>query len=197
MKPLLFLSIDIEADGPAPGLASMLNFGIVGIATSGEVVFEYEANLEPMPNTRYNLKSSEFWNRPENLEALVYICDKPRNPSVVMEELSVKIVELQAKYQIEPISKPIAYDWQWINWYFVNYLGVNPLGFAGRDIGSYYWATKSSTYPARINVDDIELPPRYKKLPQHSGLVDAYRAGIFFWKVYNLNTTLASLEPQG
>jgi hypothetical protein len=190
-KPLLFLSIDIEADGPAPGLASMLNLGVVGIeAIGGNVVFEYEANLKPIPDARYNLKTNEFWNRPENLNALVYICDQPRLPADVMKELAAGITELQAKYQIETIGYPIAFDWQWINWYFIAFHGTNPLGYAGRDVGSYKWATRSSVYPVGVKMEGIELPPKYKKLPKHSGLVDAYTQGMYFWKMYNLNTTV-------
>ena len=171
----------------------MLNLGMVGIeASTGNVVYEYEANLTPLPNAKYDLKSNEFWNRPENLEALVYICDERRDPAVVMIELASGITELQSKYQIETIGYPIAYDWQWINWYFVNYIGTNPLGYTGRDISSYKWATRSSVYPERVAISHIELPPKYKKMPKHSGLVDAYTQGMYFWKMHHLNTTIQS-----
>lgn len=36
------------------------------------------------------------------------------------------------------ISDNLAYDWQWINWYFHTYLEETPLGFSGRRIGDIY-----------------------------------------------------------
>lgn len=53
-KPLIFLSFDIEADGPAPGLNSMLSLGFVGINEEGKFVFQYEANLNPLPDAKPN-----------------------------------------------------------------------------------------------------------------------------------------------
>jgi hypothetical protein len=36
------------------------------------------------------------------------------------------------------ISDNLAYDWQWINWYFHTYTEGNPFGFSGRRIGDIY-----------------------------------------------------------
>jgi len=36
------------------------------------------------------------------------------------------------------ISDNVAYDWQWINFYFWKYLGYNPFGHSGRRISDFY-----------------------------------------------------------
>ena len=36
------------------------------------------------------------------------------------------------------ISDNVAYDWQWINFYFWRYFGMNPFGHSGRRIGDFY-----------------------------------------------------------
>jgi hypothetical protein len=36
------------------------------------------------------------------------------------------------------VSDNPAYDFQWINFYFWRYLGVNPFGHSGRRIGDFY-----------------------------------------------------------
>lgn len=36
------------------------------------------------------------------------------------------------------VSDNVAYDWQWINFYFWRYLGHNPFGHSGRRISDFY-----------------------------------------------------------
>ena len=36
------------------------------------------------------------------------------------------------------VSDNVAYDWQWINFYFWKHLGRNPFGHSGRRIGDFY-----------------------------------------------------------
>lgn len=36
------------------------------------------------------------------------------------------------------ISDNVAYDWQWINFYFWRYMGGNPFGHSARRIGDFY-----------------------------------------------------------
>ncbi|HQO88272.1 MAG TPA: exonuclease, partial [Bacteroidia bacterium] len=43
------------------------------------------------------------------------------------------------------ISDNLAFDWQWINWYFHNFIGKNPFGFSGRRIGDLYCGMKMDT----------------------------------------------------
>ena len=37
----LYLSFDIEADGPSPCLNNMLSLGICGMTETGEIVYKY------------------------------------------------------------------------------------------------------------------------------------------------------------
>ena len=36
------------------------------------------------------------------------------------------------------VSDNVAYDWQWINYYFHTYLGRNPFGYSGRRLSDLY-----------------------------------------------------------
>lgn len=48
------------------------------------------------------------------------------------------------------ISDNLAFDWQWINYYFHFFTGKNPFGFSGRRIGDFYCGMKMDT---RLNRD--------------------------------------------
>lgn len=47
-KPEIYVSVDIEADGPIPGPHSMLSIGAVAYNEAGDEVAHYSANLETL-----------------------------------------------------------------------------------------------------------------------------------------------------
>ena len=74
------------------------------------------------------------------------------------------------------------YDWQFVNWYFIKFVGSNPFGFGGIDIKSYYmgkhrlaWrTTTSSQLPAEYRPDTAQT---------HNALDDAKAQASIFAKM--------------
>ena len=56
-----YVSIDIEADGPAPGLNSMLSLGAAAFAGDGTLADTFSANLETLPEAREDPKTMRWW----------------------------------------------------------------------------------------------------------------------------------------
>lgn len=193
----IVLSFDIEAAGPAPGLGSMVNIGLVGLTISHKpsIVYSYEANLCELPDAVDTLAKHDWWNRPEQASALAYITHKPRDPARVMKELAVELEDLKTKYgagRIHTVAWPAAYDWQWLNYYMWRFTKSNPLGYACRDIGSYHWgATKTRPYVS-MDLSELKkrtnLPAYLRETPEHSGLIDAYYQGLAFIEDLLANT---------
>src|SRR5581483_10980864 len=100
MNPLLFLSFDIEADGPTPGINSMLSFGMVGFNEECNMIFEYEANLNSLPGAEQSISTMEWWLKPEQAEAWKYVNNNKREPKDVFGELEKKINILAKEYKI-------------------------------------------------------------------------------------------------
>ena len=44
------------------------------------------------------------------------------------------------------ISDNLAFDWQWINFYFHYFLGKNPFGWSGRRLSDLYCGMKMDTF---------------------------------------------------
>jgi hypothetical protein len=44
------------------------------------------------------------------------------------------------------VSDNVAYDWQFINYYFHKFCGENPFGFSGRRIGDIYCGMKGDLF---------------------------------------------------
>lgn len=123
-----FFIVDVEADGPIPHKYSMVSFGAVKLSTSLDLSFY--GKVKPI---------SDLWV-PESLavsgvsreEHLNF--DDPKNTMLSFKEW------IQSNSNDRPIfvSDNLAFDWQWINYYFHYFLGENPFGFSGRRIGDIY-----------------------------------------------------------
>lgn len=59
------------------------------------------------------------------------------DPKMVMESFAARL-EQHAKGRAVFVSDNVAFDWQFINYYFHRFLGRNPFGFSGRRIGDLY-----------------------------------------------------------
>lgn len=131
---MTLISIDVEADGPCPGLYSMVSFGAVIIEE--ELTKTFYGRVKPI---------SEDWI-PEALavsnttreEHLTY--DDPAEVMIAFAEW----IKEHSKHDnwSTMISDNPAFDWQWINYYFHKYYKSNPLGFSARRIGDIYCGIK-------------------------------------------------------
>ncbi len=120
--------VDVEADGPAPQLYSMVSFGAVVVEPSLAQTFRGE--VRPV---------SERW-LPEALAVSGVTRERHlgfEEPGPVMERFERGVLE-RSKGRPVFVSDNLAFDWQFINWYFHAYLGRNPFGWSGRRIGDLY-----------------------------------------------------------
>jgi len=120
--------VDVEADGPIPGEYSMVCFGAVVVEPSLQKTFY--GQVRPISDRYLDeaLGVSGF-TRAEHLEF--------NDPSAVMEEFGGWLAAV-AKGRAVFISDNLAFDWQFINYYFHRFTGRNPFGFSGRRIGDLY-----------------------------------------------------------
>ena len=121
--------VDIEADGPIPHKYSMVSFGAVIVEPSLSKTFYGE--VAPI---------SGDWI-PESLAISGITRDQHmefRDPTIVMQEFKDWIEANNQSGRPVFISDNLAFDWQWINYYFHYFLGSNPFGYSGRRIGDMY-----------------------------------------------------------
>lgn len=120
--------VDVESDGPIPGKYSMVSFGAVLVTP-------------PLDRTFYGQTRpiADAW-LPEAL-AISGVTREQHvtydEPGEVMERFERWVLET-SKGKPVFLSDNVAYDWQFINWYFHTYLGRNPFGWSARRIGDLY-----------------------------------------------------------
>lgn len=131
-----YFSVDIEADGPAPGLYSMISFGAVLVEVGLNRTFY--AELKPI---------SERWI-PEALAVSGFSREQVmsfENPEIVMKNFA-EWVEKNSKGRPIFIADNPGFDFAFINYYFHAFLGNNPFGFSSRRIGDLYCGTRLDTF---------------------------------------------------
>jgi len=57
----IYVSTDIEADGPIPGPHSMLSIGSAAYTGGKILVSTFSANLETLPGAQPHPKTAEWW----------------------------------------------------------------------------------------------------------------------------------------
>lgn len=126
---MLFV-VDVESDGPVPGLYSMISFGI--IAVDLELNKTFYGAVAPLEGAA----------RMEEAAAVSGVSVEQhksfREPAAVMKECMEWIAKVNKDGRPIFVSDNPAFDWQFMNFYFHKYCGQNPFGFSARRIGDFY-----------------------------------------------------------
>ena len=121
--------VDVEADGPCPGLYSMVELGAVIVEPGLSRTFY--GKLRPLPNAGYMQEALDvFGVTREQAEAY-------DDPVEVMEKFEKWIQENSEGRPIF-ISDNNGYDYSFVNYYFWLCLGRNPFGHSSQNLGSLY-----------------------------------------------------------
>lgn len=120
--------MDVEADGPCPGLYSMVSFGVVKVDAELKTTFFGETR----PISEKWIPDALVVSKISRETHLTY-----EDPAVVMDKL---VTWLKENSVGEPkfMSDNPCFDWQFIHYYMIAYHGSNPFGHSGRRIGDLY-----------------------------------------------------------
>lgn len=135
-RPELYVSIDIETDGPAPGINSMLALGAaVFTEDADDHVDTFYATMRPAGHTSQNVDTMAWWaTQPE---AWAEVTASPQHPGDATRNFVTWCEGMMAFGRLVTVGWPIAFDFAFVNYYCHRYANRNPLGFGGLDIRSY------------------------------------------------------------
>lgn len=121
--------VDVEADGPIPGPYSMVSFGAVRVGPG--TMPNFYGTTKPISDKYVpEALSISGMSREQHLQC--------QDPAITMKLFDEWIAQTNTGGRPTFMSDNLAFDWQWINWYFHNFLNKNPFGFSGRRIGDLY-----------------------------------------------------------
>ena len=194
-RPFVYVSIDIEADGPIPGAGanSMLSLGAAAFDPTIQgrnrftPVATFEANLQPLPGAITDPKTMEWWKTQPEAYAAATLDARPA--STVIPEFIHWLRHLPDNARPVAACYPVGFDFTFVHWYntkFGDILG-DPFGFSALDIKTLAAAALKVPYPEAVKRN---MPKTWFKGPDgkapkhtHKALDDALGQGILLLNI--------------
>lgn len=171
----IYVSTDVEADGPIPGPHSMLSFASAAYLTDKTLVGTFEANLELLPGAVGHPDTMEWWKGQP--EAWAACRTNVRDPALVMPDYVAWLKSLPGKPVF--VGYPAAYDFMFVYWYLMKFAGESPFSHSALDIKTYAMAVLGTEY--RKSVKQNMPKDWFDDLPHtHVALDDAKGQGALF-----------------
>lgn len=186
----IYVSIDIEADGPIPGPHSMLSFGAAAFTEDKKLVSTFEANLELLEGAAPNPSTAEWWKTQP--EAWAKCRENLQKPEEAMPKFVAWVKALPGRATC--VAYPAGFDFMFVYWYLIRFAKESPFSFSCFDIKSY--ATALVGLPFR-DVSKRTMPQHwFEKVPHtHVALDDAKEQGLICMNMIADRNKLITTPP--
>ena len=183
-KQELYISVDIEADGPIPGPFSMLSFGAAAFTYPKRLVDTFTVNLKPLPEAKQDPATMKFWSK--HPDAWAECNSNQKDPGEAMQAF-VTWCGLHDSYKPVFVGYPLGFDFTFIYWYLINFCGESPFAFNGIDIKTYAMSVLRKNYKDSSvkHMPNAWIPKDFKN--NHNALSDAKEQGELFLNIMAAN----------
>lgn len=171
----LYVSTDIEADGPIPGPHSMLSLGSAVFLPDKTRIATFESNLEALPGAMPHPATMKWW---EGFPAAWEACRRDvRPPEEVMRDYCDWLEALPGRPVF--VAYPAGFDFTFVRWYLMRFTGRCPFGFAALDVKSFAMAVLGTRFRETTK---RAMPQAWfdSKRHAHRALDDAIEQGELF-----------------
>jgi hypothetical protein len=174
----IYVSTDIETDGPIPGPYSMLSFASAAYLADKTLIGTFFVNLETLPGASADPDTMEWWQK--NIDAWNASRIDIQPPKAAMHQYLEWIKSLPRKPVF--VGYPAGFDFLFIYWYLINFTGESPFSFSALDIKSYAMAVLKSEFKKTVKG---KMPRHwFDQLPHtHIALDDALEQGALFCNI--------------
>lgn len=187
VKPEIYVSVDIEADGVIPGRSSMLSIGAAAFALSSAdpraPIDTFAATIEPLAEATASPATMAWWMRPENAGAWAAANKDARPATEVMPEFVAWVRALPGRAVL--VGYPVTYDFMFVYWYTMAFGGLAdgeraPFGHQGLDIKTLAWTRLGGHYDSAHKKRWPDIWTEGAPPHTHEALGDAIGQGIAF-----------------
>jgi DNA polymerase III alpha subunit (gram-positive type) len=171
----IYVSTDVETDGPIPGPHSMLSFASAAYTADKLLISTFTANLETLPDAAGHPKTMRWWQtQPEAWQACRENLQPPR---AAMKKYLAWLKRLPGSPVF--VGYPAAFDFMFVAWYLIRFTGENPFSHSALDIKTFAMAMMKTDYRESTK---RRMPRRwFDDLPHtHQALDDAIEQGALF-----------------
>src|SRR4051812_47190439 len=171
----IYVSTDIETDGPIPGPNSMLSFASAAYKPGGTLVSTFSANLQTLPGASGDPGTMAWWQTKP--DAWANARRDPQEPAEVMPRYVEWIKQLPGKPVF--VAYPAGFDFLFVYWYLIRFAGESPFSFSALDMKTFAMALLRTDYRQSVKRN---MPRHwFDPLPHtHRALDDAIEQGALF-----------------
>lgn len=173
----VYISTDIEADGPIPGPHSMLSFGSVAFDDEGNEVGCFSRNLATLPGAQGHPDTMKWWGTQSAAWETCRIDPEP--PATAMAAYVTWLDSLTGKPVF--VGYPVAFDFLFMHWYLHYFTGGSPFSPAALDMKTLAMTLLDEPYRYRAatkrNMPRRWFPP---SIHNHVAIDDAREQGLMF-----------------
>ena len=178
----IYISTDVETDGPIPGPHSMLSFGSAAYTADKKLHSTFSANLETLEGAVAHPKTAEWWaTQPE---AWAACRSNLETPASAMTRYVEWIKGLKGKPVF--VAYPAGFDFLFVYWYLIRFVGESPFSHSALDMKTYAMALLKTDYR---NSTKRNMPKGwFDDMPHtHVALDDAIEQGALFCNMLKAN----------
>ena len=171
----VYVSTDVETDGPIPGPNSMLSFGSAAYLADKTLLTTFSVNLDALPGASADPATMQWWN--QHADAWVHARTDLQDPAAAMGRYVAWVEQLPGRPVF--VAYPAGFDFLFVYWYLIRFAGHSPFSFSALDIKTYAMALLRCDYR---NAVKRNMPREwFDPLPHtHRALDDAIEQGAIF-----------------
>ena len=178
----VYVSTDVESDGPIPGPHSMLSFASAAYRADKTLVGTFAANLETLPGASGDPATMNWWlQHPEAWQAAR---TDLQDPAAAVRRYVAWLDALPGRPVF--VAYPAGFDFLFVYWYLIRFAGRSPFSFSALDIKTYAMALLKTEYRDSVKRN---MPKRwFDPVPHtHRALDDALEQGVLFCNMFAEN----------
>jgi DNA polymerase III alpha subunit (gram-positive type) len=174
-KKEIYVSVDVETDGPIPGPHSLLSLGAAAYTEDKTLVDTFEANLQTLEGASGHPETMAWWaTQPDAWAA----CRKdPSPPEEVLTRFAGWVKSLPGKPVF--VAYPLGFNFLFVHWYLIRFTGGSPFSHSGLDMKTFAMAVLDTPYRESTKRN---MPKRWFDAHPHThkALDDAIEQGALF-----------------
>lgn len=186
----IYVSTDVETDGPIPGPHSMLSLGSAAYRADKTLVSTFTVNFDTLPGAEGNPDTMAWWlTQPE---AWAACRENPVPPEQGMKDYLKWVKGLPGKPVF--VAYPAGFDFTFVYWYLIKFVGESPFSHAALDIKTFAMAMMKKGFRDSVKKN---MPRHwFDPIPHtHKALDDALGQGALFCNM--LAEHLGKHDPSG
>jgi hypothetical protein len=178
----VYVSTDVETDGPIPGPHSMLSFASASYRSDKTLIATFSANLETLPGATSHPDTMVWWAGQQDAWQACRENLEPPNTAMARYLAWVKLLPVKPVF----VAYPAGFDFLFVYWYLIRFVGESPFSFSAIDIKTYAMAMLKTGYR---DSSKKAMPERwFDNLPHtHVALDDAIEQGALFCNMLREN----------